>query len=210
MVEMSPEVSRSPDVADVGVDQSHEREGMSTTTQDTGTEGLVDQAKSELGDVASDVQDKAVELKEQGRSKLGETLDQRTTEAGGQARQAAQVLRQSGSQLRAQAERQRPAGRASAEMAADRVERLGGYLERASGDQLLRDAEDFARRRPWMVAGIRARRRPGRVAVPEGILRAPLRVVRVDALGRQLLLLDAARPAAHISRRHARGVVTGG
>ena len=55
---------------------------MSTTTQDTGKEGLVDQAKSELGDVASDVQDKAVELKEQGRGKLGETLDRRTTEVG--------------------------------------------------------------------------------------------------------------------------------
>jgi hypothetical protein len=34
------------------------------------------------------------------------------------------------------------------------VERFGGYLERASGEELLRDAEDFARRRPWMVAGI--------------------------------------------------------
>ena len=56
---------------------------MSTTTQDTGTEGIVDQAKSELGDVASNVQEKAVELKEQGRGKLGETLDRRTTEAGG-------------------------------------------------------------------------------------------------------------------------------
>ena len=55
---------------------------MSTTTQDAGTEGLVDQAKSQLGDVASDVQDKAVELKDQGRGKLGETLDRRTTEVG--------------------------------------------------------------------------------------------------------------------------------
>ena len=65
---------------------------MSTTTQDAGTEGLVDQAKSQLGDVASDVQDKAVELKDQGRGKLGETLDRRTTEVGGQARQAAATV----------------------------------------------------------------------------------------------------------------------
>ena len=70
---------------------------MSTTAQDTGKEGLVDQAKSELGDVASDVQDKAVELKDRGRGKLGETLDRRTSEVGGQARQAAQVLHQSSS-----------------------------------------------------------------------------------------------------------------
>jgi len=53
---------------------------MSTTTQETGTEGLVEQAKSELADAASAVQDKSLELKEQGRGKLGETLDRRTTE----------------------------------------------------------------------------------------------------------------------------------
>jgi len=125
---------------------------MSTTTHDTGSEGIVDQAKTELGDVASTVQDKAVELKQQGRSKLGETLDQRTTDAGGQARQAAQVLRQSSSQL-TQTSGSSPQVAHLTQMAADRVEQLGGYLERTNGDQLLRDAEDFARRRPWMVAG---------------------------------------------------------
>ena len=126
---------------------------MSTTTHDTGTEGIVDQAKSDLGDVASNVQEKAVELKEQGRGKLGETLDRRTTEAGGQVRQAAQVLRQSGSQMLTQAEGNGQQVAHFTEVAADRVEQFGGYLERTSGDQLLRDAEDFARRRPWMVAG---------------------------------------------------------
>ena len=125
---------------------------MSTTTHDTGTEGLVDQAKAELGAVASTVQDKAGELKDQGRSKFGERLNQRTTEVGGQARQAAQVLRQSGSQLTQADGGAQPVAHI-AELAADRVERFGVYIERASGDQLMRDAEEFARRRPWMVAG---------------------------------------------------------
>ena len=126
---------------------------MSTTTQDPGTEGVVDQAKSELGDVASNGQEKAVELKEQGRGKLGETLDRaRPRWAGRRSRRRkcyARAVRSS-----EPGRRQRPAGRASRRIAADQVEQLGGYLERASGDQLLRDAEDFARRRPWMVAGI--------------------------------------------------------
>jgi len=126
---------------------------MSTTTHDTGTEGLVDRAKTELGEVASTAQDRAVELKEQGRSKLGATLDQRTTDAGGQARQAAQVLRQGGSQL-TQEDGSAQQVAHLADVAADRVERFGGYLERTSGDDLLRDAEEFARRRPWMVAGL--------------------------------------------------------
>jgi hypothetical protein len=125
---------------------------MSTTTQDTGTEGIVDQAKSEFGDVASSVQEKAVELKEQGRGTLGETLDRRTTEAGGKARQAAQVLRQGGSQMLAEAEGNGQQVAHFTNVAADRVEQFGGYLERTSADQLLRDAEEFARRSPWMVA----------------------------------------------------------
>ena len=126
---------------------------MSTTTQDTATEGLADQAKSGLEDAASTAQDKAVELKQQGRSKLRDTLDQRTTDVGGQALQAATVLRQSGSQL-AQADSGGQQVAHLTQLAADQVEHLGTYLERASGEQLLRDAEDFARRRPWMVAGI--------------------------------------------------------
>ena len=64
----------------------------------------------------------------------------------------AQALRQSGEKLRSQGEAQQAAD--VAEGAADRIERLGGYLEQTSGDALLRDVEDFARRRPWMIAGI--------------------------------------------------------
>ena len=126
---------------------------MSTTTQDTGTEGLVDQAKAGLEDAASTAQDKAVELKQQGRSKLSDTLDQRTTDVGGQALQAATVLRQSSAQL-AQTDTGGQQVAHITQLAADRVEHLGSYLQGASGDQLMRDAEDFARRRPWMVAGI--------------------------------------------------------
>ena len=64
----------------------------------------------------------------------------------------AQALRRTVDQLRSQGEGQQVAG--MTEGAAERIERLGGYLERTSGEEFLRDAEDFARRRPWMVAGI--------------------------------------------------------
>jgi ElaB/YqjD/DUF883 family membrane-anchored ribosome-binding protein len=121
-------------------------------TAETDREGVVQQASSQVQDAASTAQQKAVDLKEQGKGKLGETLDRRTTEAGGQARKMAQTLRQSSEQLRNQGDGQQVAG--IAESAADRIERLGGYLERTSGDELLRDVEDFARRRPWMVAGV--------------------------------------------------------
>ena len=125
---------------------------MADTATDTGREGPVGQATSHAQGAASAVQEKAGELKEQGRSKVGEQLDERTTQVGGQARQMAQALRQSGGQMRDQGANRQVAG--IAEGAADRIDRLGGYLEQTSGDALLRDAEEFARRRPWLVAGV--------------------------------------------------------
>jgi ElaB/YqjD/DUF883 family membrane-anchored ribosome-binding protein len=125
---------------------------MADTANETGREGLVEQATSQMQEAASTAQEKAVELKEQGKSKLGDTLDQRTNQAGEQARKLAQALRQSGEQLRRQGDGQQAAG--VSEGAADRIDRLGDYLEKTSGDELLRDVEDFARRRPWMIAGI--------------------------------------------------------
>jgi ElaB/YqjD/DUF883 family membrane-anchored ribosome-binding protein len=90
-------------------------------------------------DAASTAHDKAVELKEQGKNKLGQTLDQRTTEAGTQARHMAQALRDSSERLRTDGSGKQVAG--ITESAADRIEKL-------------RDVEQFARRRPWMIAGL--------------------------------------------------------
>jgi ElaB/YqjD/DUF883 family membrane-anchored ribosome-binding protein len=125
---------------------------MTNTAGRTGQEGLVGHASAQVQETASTAQEKAVELKEQGKSKLGETLDQRTNEAGVQARKIAQALRRSGEQLSNEGNGQQVAG--LVEGAADQIERLGGYLERTSGVELVRDVEDFARRRPWMIAGV--------------------------------------------------------
>jgi ElaB/YqjD/DUF883 family membrane-anchored ribosome-binding protein len=125
---------------------------MSSTASETGREGPVGQVASQTEDVAAKAQEKAVELKEHGRNKLSETVDERTTQAGGQARQLAQALRRGGEQLREQGDGQQVAG--VTEGAAERIERLGGYLEQTSGDEILGDVEDFTRRRPWIVAGI--------------------------------------------------------
>jgi ElaB/YqjD/DUF883 family membrane-anchored ribosome-binding protein len=126
--------------------------GMTNNAAETGQEGLVGQASAQVQEAASTAQDKAVELKEQGKSKLGETLDQRTNEAGSQARKMAHALRRSGEQLSNEGGSPQAAGLTKG--AADRIERLGSYLERTSGDELVHDMEAFARRRPWVVAGI--------------------------------------------------------
>jgi len=125
---------------------------MANTVEGTDQEGLIGQASTQVQEAASTAQERAVELKEQGKSRLGEKLDQRTNEAGVQARKMAQALRRSGEQLSNEGNGQQAAE--LAEGAADRIERLGGYLERTSGAELVRDVEDFARRRPWMIAGV--------------------------------------------------------
>jgi ElaB/YqjD/DUF883 family membrane-anchored ribosome-binding protein len=125
---------------------------MANTVEGTDQEGLVGQASSQVQEAASPAQERAVDLKEQGKSKLGKTLDQRTNDAGSQAQKIAQALRRSGEQLSNEGDSQQVAG--LAEGAADRIERLGSYLERTSGTELVRDVENFARRRPWMVAGM--------------------------------------------------------
>jgi len=125
---------------------------MADTATKAGRAAPGGESTSPVQDAASTVQEKAGELKEQGKNQLGQTLDRRTTETGAQARKMAQALRESGERMRSEGDGGQVAG--VADTAADRIERFGGYLERTSGDELLRDVESFARRRPWMVAGI--------------------------------------------------------
>ena len=114
-------------------------------------EGVRERAASTAQDAASTTQEKAMELRSRGADQLREQLDTRTTDAGRQAQEVAQALRQSGEQLRS-------GGKAQAagitDMAAQRAEELGKYLERVDGNELLGDAERFARQRPWLLAGI--------------------------------------------------------
>lgn len=124
---------------------------MTRTASTTEEESLTSKATSQVESAASTAQEKAVELKDEGKTRLSDELDKRTTDAGSQARSFAEALRKSGNDLRTQGKSQ-PAGLADG--VAERMERLGGYLEHTSGDRLLRDVENLARRQPWMIAGI--------------------------------------------------------
>lgn len=126
---------------------------MSSTTGETGPQGLVDQASSTAGQVASSAQEKASELKEQGKSRLAGQLDERTTNVGAQARSFSGAIRRSSDDLRRDGN---DAAASAAEQVAARMERLGSYLEEKNGEELLRDVEEFARNRPWLVAGAAA------------------------------------------------------
>src|SRR3954451_9996372 len=124
---------------------------MTETTDASAQQGLTDQASAKVQDAASAAQEKASELREQGSMRLRDQFDQRSNEAGSQGRSLAEALRRSGNDLN---------GEGSTNVsqmtgqAADLIERVGGYLEQKRGDELMRDVETFARRRPWMLAGL--------------------------------------------------------
>ena len=114
-------------------------------------EGLARQASAKVEDAASLAQEKASDLREQGSARLRDQLDERSTKVGSQVRSLATALRRSGEDLSDEGN-----GNASqlTKQAADRIERVGSYLEQKSGGELMRDVEEFARRRPWLLAGL--------------------------------------------------------
>jgi hypothetical protein len=121
------------------------------TDQQGQQEGLKDKVAPKVQDAASAAQEKASELREQGSVRLRDQFDQRSNQAGTQVRSLAEALRRGGNDL--SNEGNSSAARLTGQ-AADRIEQLGSYLEQKRGDELMRDIEMFARRRPWMLAGI--------------------------------------------------------
>jgi hypothetical protein len=124
---------------------------MATTgaTSREGGNGAAETTQDKARDVAAQAQDKAREATDHARGRVRDQLDQRSTQLGEQVGSGVGDARSVAEQLRAQG-KQTPAR--YVEQAADRAERLGGYLRESDGDRLLNDAEDFARRNTWAVA----------------------------------------------------------
>lgn len=118
-----------------------------------GSTGVQDRVKESARETTEQVQEKAQEVGVQARDKARTQVNERTTDAGGQMRSVADALRRTGGNLQEEGKEQ-PAKVVRG--VADRVERLGGYLEQVDADRLMRDVEDFGRRRPWAIAGIGA------------------------------------------------------
>lgn len=121
---------------------------MSNLEADTGQQ-------DQRGGLAETVSDQATRAKESGRRELRVQLDERTTQVGRQARSLAEAVRRSGQSLQSQGKDEVGVERITSGVA-DRLERAGGYLERARGDEMLRDAERFVRDRPWLVTSAAA------------------------------------------------------
>jgi hypothetical protein len=113
------------------------------------TDQVKDQVKDQVRDKAQVAQDKARGAVGQARGRLSEQVDQRSTQAGDRIAGSAADVRSIAQELRSQG-KDAPAN--LAEQLAGQADRVGDYLKEASGDRILRDVEDFARRQPMLVA----------------------------------------------------------
>jgi hypothetical protein len=121
-----------------------------TTKPGRSSTSTTDQAKESLDEGARQIQEQASEAKAKTRERLQEQIDTRSTDAGQKMTSTAAALRQTAQQLRANQDGQQAQ---ILEQVADRVERFGRYLTDTDGNRLLRDVEQIARNRPWLVAG---------------------------------------------------------
>ena len=117
--------------------------------------GTTDQVKDQVREKAQVAQDKARGALGQARGRLSDQVDQRSTQAGERVAGTASDVRSIAEELRNQG---KDAPARLAEQVAGQADRVGDYLKEASGDRILRDVEDFARR----------------LAVHEGVQQPPL------------------------------------
>jgi hypothetical protein len=108
-----------------------------------------DQVMDEVRGKAGVAQDKARGVLGQARGRLGGQVDQRSTQAGERIAGTASDVRSIAEELRGQG-KDTPAK--LAEQVAGQADRVGDYLKEASGERILRDVEDVARRQPLLVA----------------------------------------------------------
>jgi ElaB/YqjD/DUF883 family membrane-anchored ribosome-binding protein len=127
---------------------AQERRAPAGSDEQSATEQAKDKLQAASGQVQQQVGEKATELRTQAGEGIRQQLDGRSTQAGEQISSTADALRRVGGQLRQEGN---TAPAQYAEKAAEPVERLGRYLTEADGERLLRDAEQFARRRPWVA-----------------------------------------------------------
>jgi hypothetical protein len=145
---MSQHSTEPAGAAAYGTEPAYGTEGSTTTTGDGGST-TTDQVKDQVRDKAQVAQEKARGAMGQARGRISEQVDQRSTQAGERIAGTASDVRSIAEELRNQG-KEAPAN--LAEQVASQADRLGDYLKGASGDRILRDVEDFARRQPMLVA----------------------------------------------------------
>jgi hypothetical protein len=123
--------------------------GSTHVTTVTPEGSTTEQATDRVRDKAQAAQGKTSNAVGQARRQLRDQVDQRSTQAGERLYGTAADVRGVAEELRRQG-KETPAR--MVDQVAGQAERFGDYLKGASGDRILRDAEDLARSRPLLAA----------------------------------------------------------
>jgi hypothetical protein len=111
-----------------------------------GVQQAKDAAKQAMEQVQQKAQEVAGQAQTQAKSAIANRKDQAVDQLGG----VAQMFRTTGNELRNQ---NKESFAQYADKVADQVERVSSYLEERDVDQLLGEAENFARRQPELFLG---------------------------------------------------------
>ena len=114
------------------------------------TGGAAGKAQEVAAQAKEQVQEKADEVKAKASDRLREQLDSRSTEIGEQTTSFGRAIRKSAELLDGE---DNASGARAARWAADRVERVAGYLTDSDSSRFIGDLEGFGRQRPW-AAGV--------------------------------------------------------
>jgi hypothetical protein len=133
----------------LGTGPADGQEGATVELESSGDSGATDQVKDQVREKAGVAKDKARSAFGQARGRLSDQVDQRSTQAGERIAGTASDVRSIAEELRSQG-KDGPA--TLADQVAGQADRVGDYLKGASGDRILRDVEDVARRQPLLVA----------------------------------------------------------
>jgi len=106
-------------------------------------------AQKKTEQAAEAAQEQASELQSKASGVVSQQLGDRATQFSQQLNGTASDIREIGQHLRSQ---DNSAAAQIADLAAQRVDEVGNYLSGKSGDELLNDLEDLARRRPMLAA----------------------------------------------------------
>jgi len=118
------------------------------TGQTAQGQGTLDAAREQAQEQAQKAAEQARNVAGQAGDRARGMVDERSTQVGEQIGQQADDIRSAAQQLREQG-KDGPAK--LAERAADRAERVGGYLRENDADTILGDVERVARDNPWAV-----------------------------------------------------------
>lgn len=108
------------------------------------------QAQDKASDLASQAKEQAKQVASQAEEQAKSTVESRKGEAARELNHVAEAFRQTGEHMREQD--QQMVARYS-DRVADQIDQLSSYIDERSLDQLMTDAERFARQRPELFIG---------------------------------------------------------